>query len=240
VLASDIATATCVAGPTNWDTIGSVCADPQVSASIPNDYFTPANFDFTCSGSKSWELYNSDLNTLVSSGASALLTFSKSILLPAVQGNYQVHCKHGSVEATQTVFYHYPANQPIVIIDAYPKTLSTAGTSLVNWNITFPIAACTLTATAVCTNNVCTQSQTDAAEAINRTIATENTDLNDPNTSRPIPSTVNDFAPGHKTTDHRALGRKTFGISKTTDFTVDCGSGKKATTRIRVANSNEG
>lgn len=239
-LASTTVGVSCAAGSTNWDTIGNVCANPQVgSAVVTGDYYSnPATLDFTCLLSDRYQVTRRTPLGDTITVASGPYTGPASTTL-SVQDNYKVICKHGSVEASQTFLYHYPAPEPGVSIDAHPKTTSSEGASLITWSLAFPTVSCTLTATAVCANNICTNAQVDAVTALNGLITSGNTDSNDPQTSRPIAIAVNTIAPGHQTTDYKAIGRKTFQITKTTDFTIDCGNGKKATTRIRKANNNE-
>jgi hypothetical protein len=231
----------CAAGPTNWDTVGDVCANPQVDSVVIDDNYTDnASIDFECSGSTAWIVKNADTDATVASGVGAG-TISQSVSIPNPpwpQGNYSVTCSYGSVSDSEVVYYTYPPDPVAVFIDSYPKTIKTGDTSTINWNISFPIASCALTAAAVCANGICTDEQTAGANVLNAKISSENTDVDDPNTSRPITSAVKTIAPGHESTDHKALGKKTFSIANSTDFTVRCGA-TTATTRVRVANSSE-
>ena len=232
-------------GPEKWDTDNNVCADPIViSVKVNGMYYNnPGSIEFVCSNSDSYSLIRdlSGANEVISSG-----TYTTKKTVPVtISDNYTVFCKHGSVSsAPSTVRYDSPPPpSPVIFINATPKTMDFQGKSAVNWVIQFPEIACSLKAKPVCTNDVCSQAQTDAAAVLNNTIATENTDTNDQGNgnggTRAIQTAINTIAPGHEETDWKALGKKTFTVTKSTDFTIDCGGGNTATTRVRITNSNE-
>jgi hypothetical protein len=234
-LASTTVTATCAAGPGKWDTINAECADPQVSsATVVHDYGIggPSSIDFTCLNSDSYSLFRE--LTPFSSGVYA---GAKSIGV-SFGGNYQLICKHGSVQsATTTLYFHAPPPPgPKVSVDAYPKTIKSGAESTLTWIVQYPVPACVLTASPVCTGGSCTPAQLAATAALNTIINASSTDLDDPSGSRRITTAVKTIAPGHETTDYKALGKKTFKFINTTDLTVNCGVGKTATTRVRVTN----
>lgn len=234
----------CAAGANKWDTVNNVCADPSVSAGIVGDYGygSPNGISFSCLNSTTYEIRKdpAGANTLFDSGA-----YTGPTIIPLVSSaTYSVICKHGSVSASQPVFYNSPPPPAVTIsVNATPKTIDAGGKSTVSWDITFPPLAplCTLTAKAVCANNVCTAAQTAAANALNTVIANGTTDTNDPSGSRPItdPTIGAISAPVVGNPNHKALGKKTFDVQGTTDFVVNCGNGNTATTRVRVASSNE-
>jgi hypothetical protein len=243
-------TVSCAAGPANWDTVNGKCADPQVgSVVVTGDYYNnPGSLDFTCINSDRYQVIRdpSGVNVVISSG---IYSGPKSVPV-SIEDNYQIVCKKGSVQATQTVIYHYPAPSATISVDAYPKTISPGGKSTLSWSISFPVAACALTALPVCTNGICSQAQSQSATALNYIIATQQTDaplgnsgnggsLTSALVSRSISSAIRNIAPGHTTTDFKALGQKSFTITNSADFVIDCGGGKRASTRVRVVNSNE-
>jgi hypothetical protein len=247
-LASTSVAVTCAAGVNKWDTMGSVCANPLVdSAVVTGDYYSdPATIDFTCIDSTGYEvIFDPALqNISIKSGAyvGETLVSTKQGATNYGPGDYKVLCKHGSVSDSRMLQYHFPAPGATVSIDAYPKTIDSGGKSTLSWMVSFPTGACTLTAHAVCANNICTSSQEAAANTINYILANGTTDPETPGeqvNNRSIVSAVNTIAPGHTNTDHKALGKKTLTIKSSTDFTVDCGVGKTATTRVRTVSSNE-
>jgi hypothetical protein len=121
----------------------------------------------------------------------------------------------------------------------YPKTIVSGERSVVNWSIKNPpLNLCTLTASAICTNNVCSPSQTQAAADINTILTSSSTDSNDPGTSRPIPDAVKDIAPGYEA-DYIARGKKTFTITKNINFALDCGGSYKAFSRVRIVKGGD-
>ena len=245
MLQSQQITVSCSAGANKWDTINNVCADPSVSAGIVGDYGygSPSGISFSCLNSTTYEIRKdpAGANTLFDSGA-----YTGPKVVPLVSSaTYSVICKHGSVSASQPVFYNSPPPPAVTIsVNATPKTIDAGGKSTISWDITFPPLAplCTLTAKPVCANNVCTAEQTAAAAALNTVIANGTTDPNDPSGSnRPITDpavgAISTPVPGNP--NHKALGKKTFDVQSTTDFVVNCGNGNTATTRVRVASSNE-
>jgi hypothetical protein len=113
------------------------------------------------------------------------------------------------------------------------------------WVIANPTNACTLTAKVVCANNACSATQLQNETNLNIVLSGSNTDLNDPNTTRPMLTAIRTPAPGHKDSDvpliladYKALGKKTIQITNTTDLILDCG-GNKVTRRIRVTKNEE-
>ncbi len=239
-LASTSVAVSCAAGANKWDTIGGVCANPQVDTALVsgNFYSNPAAIDIICTGSDGYMVYNADSYTATSTGTSGVTTFSASVPI-YTPGNYKVICKHGSVEDSQTLYYTYPPGLPSLSINAYPKTIGAGEKSVINWSIKNPpLDTCTLTASAVCTNNVCSSSQEQAAADINTILSSSSTDSNDPGTSRPIVDAVKDLAPGYEA-DYIARGKKTFTISKNMNFTLDCGGSYRASSRVRVVKGSD-
>jgi hypothetical protein len=71
------------------------------------------------------------------------------------------------------------------------------------------------------------------------TITAGTTDSNDPSGSRPIATAIQSLASGHGAPEFKAMGKKTFDVVHSTNFTIDCGGGNKASTIVRVTNNNE-
>lgn len=240
-LAQAVVTADCSLN-TTWDTINSVCADPEVGpvdVSGQHYYTTPEAISFTCSNSTHYKV--------IKSGPPDV-TFGPYVYAGPVQfsmapvgrgtGNYSISCIHGSVESVPTSKY-YDSSAPVtsyVSIDAYPKTINAKGKSAISWSVTSPTAGCKLEVKAVCKNNICSTVETQAAESIQTIV---NTGYVDNSSSILIKNAVKTIAAGQTGPDAKALGKKTFTIDYTTDFTVTCGGGKTATSRVRVANSQE-
>ncbi len=247
------ASCVCPSGYT-YDTTNSVCANPQVvSAVVSGDYYytSPEAITLTCSNSLKYSVYKDGTAYVATS------TYSGVTSIPvAVTGNYKVYCIHGSVSDSVTKSYHSPPpDGATVSVEAYPKTITSGGKSTISWSIANPsITApfCTISAAAVCTNGVCTtptsagtnggrdtqheakEDQTTAINRIKTILASGYTD-----DGRPIANAVKYIATGQTGSGAKAIGKKTLQISYTTDFTVDCGNGKRATARVRIANSNE-
>lgn len=240
-LAQAVVTADCSLN-TTWDTINSVCADPEVGpvdVSGQHYYTAPEAISFTCNNSTHYKV--------IKSGPPDV-TFGPYVYAGPVQfsmmpvgrgtGNYSISCIHGSVESVPTSKY-YDSSAPVtsyVSVDAYPKTINAKGKSTISWSVTSPTAACKLEVKAVCKNNTCSTVETQAAGSLQNIIDTGYVDNSN---SILIRNAVKTIAAGQSGADAKALGKKTFTIDYTTDFTVNCGNGKTATSRVRVANSQE-
>jgi hypothetical protein len=186
--------------------------------------------------------------TIVQQGAYSGSPISVPI---SVFDNYKVTCSHGSVLSTPvtTVGYPSPPAPTISTLNLLGGGTVAKGTKIgLDWSILFPSNACTLTAYAVCTNGQahCTAAQTSAAAALNAIISGSNTDSDDPSGARPITTAITTIAPGHKDTDTpivlidwKGLGKKTFTVTNSTDFTLDCGGGNKVNKRVWVTTLNE-
>jgi hypothetical protein len=225
-----------------------VCADPQVGpVTVVGDYLiNPGSIDFSCINSDHYSLIKNPGagQTIIRNN----LAYSGPVSVPVTdEANYQIICSHGSVDAFRTVMYHYPAPAATIFIDAYPKTVNPGGKSSVVWRVNFPTNACVISAKAVCANNICSSTQEVAASTINQILSSGTVDAdtlgavgtNQSADTRTITAAVQNIAPGHTGTDYNAIGKKTFTFNSTIDFTIDCGNGKKASTRVRAASSNE-
>jgi hypothetical protein len=242
----------CAGGPSKWDTVSGICSDPQVGSAIINGDFgypvlPPAvttSIEFNCIGSDNYEIRKTPAgaNTLF---ASSTFTNGYSGLIDVpitVSDNYAVICKKGTVASTPEIRFYTPPPPPVatVSINATPKTIDIGGKTVLTWSVQWPIPACTLTATAVCANNNCSQSQIDAATALSTTITSGSTDANDPSgPNRLISTAITTYAPGHGPPEYKALGKKTFDVIHSTNFTLNCGGTNKASTVVRVTNNNE-
>lgn len=244
--ATSVNVACAAGGSDRWDTTNSMCADPTVVSVVVNGtygYGGAGSLDIVCANSDTYSVVRdlSGDNELIDSGPYTTATNTPL----TVSDNYSVFCKHGSVSSSPTTVRYDtpPPPSSLIFINATPKTMDFQGKSAVNWVIQYPEAACALTAYPVCTGGVCSQAQLDAAAVLNTVISTENTDTDDQGNGggglRSIAEAVNTIAPGHEETDWKALGKKTFTVTKSTDFTIDCGNNNTATTRVRITNSNE-
>ena len=237
----------CAAGANKWDTTpalsgGQICADPQVGlAEIVGKfgYSSPSGIRFSCLNSTTYEVIKNP-------GSSPVTVASGNYTVPVTTPltettNYVAICKHGSVSATSNVLLYESASSlpaATVSVNATPKTVDKGGKTTLSWSINHPpLTGCTLTATAVCTNNDCT-SDPDAVTAagiLSGVITSGTTDTNDPAGSRLITLAVSD----PDTSTFKATGKKTFDIQRSTNFTINCGGTNKASTIVRVTNSNE-
>jgi hypothetical protein len=237
VLATANFTASCALG--GFDNLGNVCANPFGFSYITGNYYGPGLLNFSCFNSNAYNIRRD--GTLVGSATPGTYTSASLITFPvAITGNYQVQCLHGDygVLLTPVLFNSPPPPAPVISILASPRTITKNTSSTLSWSIQYPTNSCTLTAKAVCANNVCTTEQLAAKTAINNKLASENTDTTDPNGSRNIETAINTVAPSHVNTDYKALGKKTLKISNSMDFTITCGL-TKSSTRVRVTQSNE-
>ena len=207
---------------------------------VTDDYLPTGSIDFTCLNSNGYIVKNADRGVTIATRSGYSGPWPKSVPV-SITGNYSVSCKYGTVVSSpRLVFYHSPPPPAATIsFDVSPKTISAGGKSTASWEITWPLPACTLTAVPVCANSICSASSTAAAEALNRVIASSNVDTPSATIEpRSIRTALTTIAPGHSA-DHKAVGQKTFTITNTTDFTVNCGAGIKATSRVRVTTSGE-
>lgn len=242
----------CAGGPTKWDTLNKLCSDPQVgSAKINGDYGYPttppastSSVEFSCIGSDRYEVRKTPAgaNTLFASALLPAPNYSGLIDVPVtLTDNYAVICKQGTIESTPEVRFFSAPPPPVATlsINATPKTIDIGGKTTLSWSIQWTLPTCTLTASPVCANNICSQSQLDAATALMTTITTGSTDANDPSgPNRSITSAIRSAAPGHEL-DQKAMGKRTFDVIHSTNFTIDCGGTNKASTIVRVTNNNE-
>jgi hypothetical protein len=231
----------CASGANKFDIISGTCADPQViSANTSGSYYNnPGSVNFTCSGADNYVVVRdpSGANVTIASGV-----YSTPVSVPiTISDTYSVVCRKGAIASSPSLVAYATPPPPVatVEVNASPKTLTQGSKSTITWGIQYPTAACTLAAQAVCSNNACSQIQLNAAALLNTLIATTNTDSNDPNGVRPITTAVNTVAPANVGGNWKAVGKKTFTITGTTDFVADCGAGNKATVRVRVTSSGE-
>ncbi len=131
-----------------------------------------------------------------------------------------------------------PAPAPIYTLSLFPRTISKNETTLLSWDIKFPNESCELTAKVVCKNNRCTAEQTDFENELNQKLSSDFTDLDDPESSRQIPTALKTVAPGHVDDDWKALGKKTLSLLHTTDFNLTCGNGLFDKKRVYIRSGN--
>ena len=231
------ASATCAVG--GWDSISGMCVNPLVtSVTITGQYYSsPGTISFTCSGSNNYTVRNTDTNAIVATG---VYSGPRSVSVGPT-GNYGVVCGYGAYLSNSTVRYYNapPPPLPVVSLISSPRTLVRDAQTTLTWDIQWPVNACTFTAESVCTNGNCNAAQLSSEAALTSKLRTESTDASDPSGVRTINSSIKTFAPGHIDTDWKALGRKTITVANTMDITIDCGSSRKATTRVQVTSSNE-
>lgn len=239
-LANTSVTISCQSG--SYDTVGNVCANPQVvSAEVKGKYYPPGTIRLTCSNSNAYSVLKGSVVFVPVTPYTGPVDVSVS-----EEDNYVMKCLHGSVSDQVARFYDATPEAATVSLLVSPTTVSKNSRVLVSWDTKFPNDSCTLTAKVVCPNGACNQAQLTSSSSLNAQLRTEKTDANDPATSRLITTAVKKVAPGHKENDNplivvdwRALGRKTLTIPYTTDLIYDCGGGSKEIKRIQVTNSVE-
>jgi hypothetical protein len=236
VLATAGYTASCTVG--GYDSLGHVCASPSGFSYITGNYYGPGQLTFMCNYSNAYKVRRD--GAIVSSAAPNTYTSGTLINLPiSTSGTYQIECLHGDYGTLlQPWLFSTTPPAPIISLIASPRTITKNTETNLNWAVQFPIASCALTAKAVCSNDICTADQLAAETVLNARLASENTDLSDPNGVRSIATAIKTIVPSHMNTDYKALGKKTFQISNSTDFTITCGA-QKSTARVRVTLSNE-
>ena len=237
--------ATCGVG--GYDTVSKTCVDPQPGSInfIGGNYFGPGTVTVTCSGADKYAVYKSGAPTVVRATTTYL---GVPVVVPITTSDtYWYVCIKGSFAVPSTLkdFFAPPPPSAKVSLEVSPRTISKDGVSTLSWNILYPVAACRFTAKSVCTNNVCSPSQLLSEAALTNKIVspTEYTDADDKYSiagPRSILTTIQNVAPGHGSTDQRGFGKKTFKITHTTDFTIDCGgAGHMETKRVQVTKSDE-
>lgn len=237
--------AACATG--GWDTISNTCVDPQPTSInfIGGNFFGPGTVTVTCSNASHYAVYKSGAPTIVR----ATTTYpGVPVVVPIVTTDtYWYVCIQGSFAVPSTLkdFTAPPPPTAIVSLEVSPRTISKDGLSTLSWNILYPIPACTFTAKSVCANDSCSQAQTQSEQSLNTKImsSSEYTDQDDKYSTqgpRTILTSVQNVAPGHLNTDQKGFGKKTFKISHTTDFTINCGGvGHAETKRVQVTKSDE-
>lgn len=246
-----LATASATVCPSNlpvWN--GASCQPLPTNTGFVIDYLayplmTPANFNISCADSDSFSLYNN---------GSFLASYSvPHAPIPATaSGQYSVICKKTSADGH--LFTSAPAIRnysilpppPIVSIKQTPATISRGTATVISWEVQYPTAQCALNAVPVCANASCTDAQLQAANDVNTIITSQLTDTNDlGGVGRLISDAIRTIVPqalsGRQ--DWKAFGKKTFNLSKSMDFELNChGTGpyERQKVRVLVTSSNEG
>lgn len=230
--------------PDSWDSIGGECVNPTVIiGTITGSYYPPGTLDLECSSDTlTYSILREDGSTFASGVYSTPVHLTN---IPA-GNNYVLKCIHGTVE-NQVVRSFNPTPDPTVInVKVTPRSIQRDDKVTITWSTDFPTPSCSLYAKVVCPNNACSVAQLAASSSLNAILNSQNTDVNDPASSRLIQTAIQEVAPGHKDTDvplivadFKALGRKTLQIKYTTDLIYDCGGGNKVTNRILVTKSEE-
>ncbi len=239
-------------GSDQWDTLGQTCTDPQViSATILNQHYPPGSINLECNAdTTSYSITtNFPAPGTVVVAPDTPYTYPSTIALntPAPYGtSYSMTCEHGSVSGSRSVAYD-PTPRPttMTVVPAVTVVPDPPEQVPISWVVAYPDNTCTLTAKVVCANNACSAAQLASQASLNNELQNTSTDLNDPNTTRPMLTALRNPAPGHKDSDtpviiadYKALGKKTLLITNTTDLTLDC-NGSKITKRIRVTKNEE-
>lgn len=222
-----------------WDSVSGKCVNPQVTrVIIAGDYYvTPGLLTFTCGDATEYSVLEGDNATTIATG-----TYFGEVRVPVVKsGNYSILCKSGDYTSAPLVRYYNAPPPPPSVLDFFisPRTISKNENTLLLWNIDFPKDTCKITAKVVCRNNLCTQEQYIHEDNINTILTASSTDSDDPETSRPISTSLTTIAPSRVETDWRATGRKTLSLLFTTDFTLSCPSVPDQKKRVYVRGGRE-
>lgn len=225
---------------TTWDTMNSACVNPQVIAYfITNNYYPPGSLNFSCTGSTDYTILDTTNNTV----KVATTTYTTAVSWPvSTEAQYAVKCLSGNVADSKPLYYSVspPPGSPKINLVITPRTITPNEKVTLTWDTIFPINTCSLTAKVVCANSACSAAQIVEQAKLTAVLVATTTDSNDPHgSSRNLQMAVRTVAPGHTTTDFKALGRKTLTIKYTTDFIYDCGSGRKETKRVQVTKNEE-
>jgi hypothetical protein len=167
--------------------------------------------------------------------------------------NYKAICINGPLNSSNnttiptftaapiTIPYKKTPPPPSVILNAAPRTLAKGSQTTLTWIVSYPVASCIIRATPVCLNG-CTVAQITASTTVNAILQNENTDDDDPDTSRPIPSAVNTFIGDPDHFPRQARGKKTVDVNGSMDVEINCGSRPtdSAKVRVTVTSNNEG
>lgn len=241
-LAHKVVTTSCASG--GWNSADGVCADPQVLSaySTGNYYVTPGSLNFTLGDATAYEIRNGS-GVVVATGTDDG-TGSLHVVSVTTTSDYSIYAIAGSYKGTTPWVVRYDSPPPpnaTIALTIYPRTIVRNEQTTVSWDIKYPTNTCAVTAQVVCTNgrSYCNANQTAFETEVNNIITGSSTDANDPNTTRLISDALHYVAPGYGEPKYRALGKKTFTIRHSIDFTLTCDGIKKETRRAQVAQSQE-
>lgn len=249
-------TTKCIAGA-GW--INEACHTPTVDGpTIAEQYTEDRTLSFSCNYADYYRIIRTADGAIVRED----LYVGEVTYKPSDDGYYNISCENTSLAATLppvAIVSGCPLNivcnmavtprlesvppEPTVILNAVPKTLQGGTETQISWKVNFPTSACKLYALSVCTGasrTTCTPEQVTNENRVKTILQSENTDANDPDTSRPIQTAVKTIITQDGVIPWQARGKKTILINKSTDFFLECGSGHYQNVRVQVAKSNEG
>lgn len=227
---------------TTWSSMISTCVDPEIGSFTITGrhyYTSPEALNFTCLNSTDFRITKDGVGF---SPYNTPTPYLGPVTIPLTQaGNYGVICIAGEIEQTSTIKQYDPTapTAGTISIDIQPKTIIPYSKSILSWKIPTPPTTaplCALSVSAVCTNGPCTDDQKDASSTIQTIINGSTTDSGIRTIVEAV-STIPASQIGMPTPT--ASGKKTFIIYKSLDFTIDCGGGNRASTRIRVSSNRE-
>jgi hypothetical protein len=232
--------ASCYSG--GWDSVGKVCADPNGSSYVTGSYYTnPGTLHFTCTLANGYKIMKDGVvvSSIIDGSYVSGTPTTYSLTSSAV---YQVECFHGDYGhlLSKHNYYTPPAPSPILDLNLQGGgTVSVGSLVTLSWDIIHPKNTCMITAHAVCSASGCSPQSLSSESTVNAVINASTTDFNDPNGSRPITAALTTIVLGHEDSDWKALGKKTFRVTSSTDFTLSCGTGNTLNKRVWVTSKGE-
>ncbi len=237
---------------------GVTCQNPPTSVTTFTGQYT-SNGKFVVTGENIDSCIVTRNGVLLDEGVSPLtVNFSTA-------GTYRAYCSYTDANLVAhtsnsfTINYSTTPPPPVVSLKASPTTVSAGSPSVLTWTVTYPgsvqvpARVCTLVAITVCSggHGNCNASQLASEVSVNAIIQASSTDVNDTDSSRTItPIALNEVTdtPANilsGNTDWKTSGKKTFILSKSTDFMLDCEAkpsepNAKQGVRVMVTNSVEG
>lgn len=207
--------------------------------------------------------YSKNIPLSIKTLPKVIATSGNTVAPVSTPGDYFAECVihsadgHDFISKSKEILYQTVPPYPVVSLKQTPATISKGNATAISWVVMYPgpvqstPRTCVLTATPVCTNGSstkCTTAQTAAGQLLNTEILNNFTDTNDPAGVRKIsPTALNTIYPSYTAddgiTDWKATGKKTFLLSNSMDFELNCqGTGpyEKAKVRVNVTSSNEG
>lgn len=216
----------------------AICGDPEIIDPILEDNNeVPGTITFSCDNASTWSILRTEgpadgIFPIIDQPYTGPITQEVT-----TGGNYQVICSNGPVDDIIIITYDPEPLDSSMSLVATPATAKRGTISTLFWTIANPDNTCALTATPVYPSGVGSDAGRDAAvAAINATLSDSSTrtDDNDPYGQVTLRNALRNERNGDN-----AVGKKSFTLEYTTDFTLTCQTTTKKV-RVNVTNVNEG